>query len=87
MTVSAPDLYEPKKSYKTPERTKFLQENVGIDSELLAVALGLPRRVVLRYQLDLGLRVPTGNAPRKYPANKRRPTWACKGGRHETQRL
>ena len=65
MTVTAPDLYTPRRHKRyTPMRDKFLRENANVDTAMLADSLGLTERFIISYQRKLGIRKLTGT-PRK----------------------
>jgi hypothetical protein len=57
MIIVAPDLFPLKRSRRyTRERDAFLRESKGVDSAILADALGLTERFVIIYQRKLGIR-------------------------------
>lgn len=54
--VHAPELFEPRQNYITPERKKYLFANQGVDPALLAGDLGISEARVRLIQRKLRLR-------------------------------
>jgi hypothetical protein len=54
--VFAPELFEPRKQYRSKQRDAYFRENQGIDPTILADELGWTEMFVRRYQRKLRLR-------------------------------
>jgi hypothetical protein len=66
--IHAPELYEPKRIWRTKSRDEFFRKNYGIDPAILADELGLTERFVISYQRKIGVRPFTGNPTKKRAA-------------------
>jgi hypothetical protein len=66
--VHAPELYEPRRNYRSKQRDAYFRENRGIDAAILADELGVTERFVQMYQRKIGVRKLRQN-PRKGDAH------------------
>jgi hypothetical protein len=66
--IYAPDLYEPKRIWRTKIRDDFLRKYTGIDPAILADELGLTERFVISYQRKIGVRPFSGHQTKKNAA-------------------
>ena len=54
--VHAPELFEPRRRYRSRERDQYLREHSSVDPAILGEQLGLHESTVRMYQRKLGLR-------------------------------